>query len=101
MKKVVFARIPSDEAGLVIRGLMDRGVVDLHVAQSHDTNDIADHADHAAEVNARRMSCCRIELRGIGFECRGKAVHRPLKTRQIMFFPRSTVHQQMLDFRTD
>ena len=36
MKKVVFAKVPSDEAGPVIRSLMDRGVVDLHAKISKD-----------------------------------------------------------------
>lgn len=36
MRRVLFARIPSDEAGPVIRSLMDRGFVDLHAKISKD-----------------------------------------------------------------
>lgn len=36
LRRVTFVRIPSAEAGPVIRGLMDRGVVDLHAKISRD-----------------------------------------------------------------
>lgn len=36
MKRVPIARIPSDEAGPVIRGLMGRGIVDIHAKISKD-----------------------------------------------------------------
>lgn len=58
MKRVTFVRIPSDEAGPVIRRLMDRGVVDLHAKISKDADFryvpvLPEHVD---------------ELRGEGFE---------------------------------
>lgn len=36
MKRVIFAKIPTDGAGPIIRGLMDRGFVDLHAKISKD-----------------------------------------------------------------
>ena len=36
MKRVTFAKIPTDGAGPIIRGLMDRGFVDLHAKISKD-----------------------------------------------------------------
>lgn len=38
MKRVMFARLPADTAGPMIRELMDRGVVDLHAKISKDSD---------------------------------------------------------------
>lgn len=55
MKRVTFAVIPSDVAGPVIKGLMDRGMVDIHAKIGRDGGDrlVPILPEHLEEV--RRM----------------------------------------------
>lgn len=65
MKRVTFAVIPSDEAGPVIRDLMDRGMVDIHAKIGRDGE------DRLVPILPEHLE----EVRGMGYVMREGEAH--------------------------